>query len=340
MSLARYAALRMVIAIPVIVLLLTITFLITHVLPANPAALAAGPFPTAEAIAAKEAELGLDKPLPAQLAAYFGDLVQGDLGNSLVTGESVLSEIVDRLPATLELITLGMLLGALLGVGVAILSAERERGPFAFLARLYGGLGASVPDFFLGILLILGFYTALQIAPAPLGQAGPTAPEIPSPTNAYLLDAILAGNASAIGTALSHLALPVLTLALAYSAGIYRVARAAIEDARRARHVDYVILMGGSRKLMWRYVLETAAPPVLTVTGIIYGLLLGGAVIVETIFSWGGIGQYAVTAINNNDFLAIQGFVLVAGVFSILVYLAVDLLHAVVDPRVRSAHKR
>ncbi len=335
MSLARYAAFRVAVIIPVIALMLTLTFLITHVLPANPAVEAAGPYPTHAMILEKEQQLGLNHSIIVQLGNYFGDLAQGKLGHSFVTGDSVASDLLDRVPSTLELITLGLLLGTVLAVGVAIWSADKERGPAAIVSRLYGGFGSSVPDFFLGVMLILIFYAVLNIAPAPLGQSSPRSESVAHWSGAYLIDAIHAGNLSAVGSALAHLVLPVVTLALAYSAPIYRVARAAIEDARRARYVDYLVLMGASRRLIWRSVLENAAPPALTIIGVLYGLMLGGAVIVETVFSWGGVGQYAVSSINNNDFFAIQGFVLVAGVFSVLIYLTVDLLHAALDPRVR-----
>jgi peptide/nickel transport system permease protein len=336
-SLARYAAFRIAVIIPVIALMLTLTFLITHVLPANPAVEAAGPYPTHAMILEKERQLGLNHSVLVQLGDYFSNLVHGDLGRSIVTGDSVAQDLLNRVPSTLELITLGLLVGTVLAVGVAVWSAEKERGPAAFVARVYGGFGSSVPDFFLGVMLILIFYAVLNIAPAPLGQSSPRSAPVPHWSGAYLIDGIRAGNLSAVGSALGHLVLPVMTLALAYSAPIYRVARAAIEDARRARYVDYLELMGASRRLVWRSVLENSAPPALTIIGVLYGLMLGGAVIVETVFSWGGVGQYAVTSIDNNDFFAIQGFVLVAGVFSVLIYFVVDLLHATLDPRVRRA---
>lgn len=335
MSIARYTLMRLAVVIPVIIVMLAFTFLLTRVLPADPAVLASGPFPTPELVAQKEAELGLDRPLLAQMGTYFADLARGDLGESIQTRESVAYDLSRRVPATLLLITLGLLVGAAIAIVMAVWTADKERGPGAVAGRFYGGLGSSVPDYFLGLLLILLFYVVLEVAPAPLGQSDPSAAPIDEPTGAYLIDAILAGNGSAIGSALSHLILPVMTLALAYSAIIYRVARAAIEEARRARYVDYATMMGCSPRYVWRRVLENAAPPVMTIAGVLYGLMLGGAVIVEMIFSWGGAGQYAVDAINRSDFYAIQGFVLVAAVFSVLVYLAVDLIHASLDPRVR-----
>jgi ABC-type dipeptide/oligopeptide/nickel transport system permease component len=334
-SMLRYAAMRLVIVIPVIFVMLVLTFLLTHVLPSNPAVLASGPNATAAQVAAKEHQLGLDRPLPAQLATYLGQLAQGNLGRSIRTNNSVVSDLSHRIPATLLLISVSLFFGFILAIGMALWTADREKGPAAHAGRLFGNVGSAMPDYFIGILLILILYVWLAVVPAPLGQAGAGGSNVPSRTGSYLIDATLAGNGGAIWSAIKHMILPVLTLSLACSPSLYRVARASIEDARRAKFVDYAMLMGCSPKLVRRRVIRNAAPPILTLTGVIYGLLLGGAVIVETIFAWGGAGQYAVDAIANNDFNAVQGFVLVAGVFSVFVYLLVDLLHAALDPRVR-----
>lgn len=335
MALTRYTAVRLAIVLPVIVLMLVLTFVLTHVLPGDPAVQAAGPNATQEQVEAKRTQLGLDRPIADQLGTYLGDLARGDLGDSLRTNQSVVSELVKRVPATLVLITLGQIFGFLLAVSMAIWTADRERGPLAMAGRAYGSVGNAMPDYFLAVLLILLFYVVLSVLPAPLGQSSPQDPAVASHTGAYLLDSILAGNLTAVMAAVEHLVLPVATMALAFSAAIYRVAKAAIEDARRAKYVDYATLMGCSPKYLRRRVLQNAAPPVLTMAGVIYGLLLGGAVIVETIFAWGGVGQYAIDAITHSDYFAVQGFVLVAGVFSVIVYLVVDLIHAALDPRVR-----
>lgn len=335
MSLARYALFRLALGIPVLIGILALTFLLTHVLPTNPAVQAAGPLATKASILQKEHELGLDKPLATQFGDYYWSLARGDLGRSAFSGRPAINDLLDRLPSTLELITLGIIFAFVIGVGVAVLSADHDRGVRNVTARTYGTIGTAVPDFFLALVLILVFYTTLKIAPSPIGQAGTHAPEIPNWSGAYFIDAIRAGNASAVGEGLGHLVLPVATLAIVYSAPIYRVARAAIEESRRAPYVDYAVMMGASPRFVWRSVVENALPPVLTITGVIYGLLLGGAVLVETVFGWGGIGQYAVTAITQNDYFATQGFVLFAAIFSVVVYLTVDLLHAALDPRVR-----
>ena len=191
----RYAAVRLAIVIPVIVLMLVLTFVLTHVLPGDPAVLAAGPNATAEQVAAKRHQLGLDQPIVKQLGTYLGDLARGDLGSSLQSNQSVAQELLNRVPATLVLITLGQLIGFLLAVAMAIWTADRERGPVAAVGRFYGSVGNAMPDYFLAVLLVLVFYVVLEVLPAPLGQSSPTDPVIANHTGSYLLDAIIAGNA-------------------------------------------------------------------------------------------------------------------------------------------------
>ena len=194
--------------------------------------------------------MGLDKPLATQFGDYFWSLARGDLGRSAFSGRPAVNDLLDRLPSTLELITLGIIFAFVIGVGVAVLSADHDRGVRNVTARTYGTIGTAVPDFFLALVLILVFYTTLKIAPSPIGQAGTHAPEIPNWSGAYFIDAIRAGNASAVGEGLAHLVLPVATLAIVYLGfPIYRVARAAIEESRRAPYVDYAVIMGASPAL-------------------------------------------------------------------------------------------
>ncbi|MEV0593493.1 ABC transporter permease [Nonomuraea cavernae] len=328
----RYATVRLITIVPVTLALMILTFIVTQLLPTNPAVVAAGPLATPEQVAQMEARLGLDKSIPEQLVAFLGRLFTGDLGQSIGTGNAVIEDLVRRLPSTMVLTTSGVLVGFVLAIGLAVVTANRERGVLASVGKTFGGLGSSVPDFVVGPILILLFYVAIPVFPVPIGQGGSGA-DVPAVTGAALLDAVIAGNGGAIVDALTHLALPSLTLALCYAAPIYRVAVSSIEEISRRRFVDYVILNGGSNKLRWRYVLENAFPPILTMSGLVYGLLIGGAVVVEAIFSWGGIGEYAVESITGNDFFAIQGFVMVTAVLSMLIYLSVDLIHAWLDPR-------
>lgn len=337
MSLLRYALFRLALAVPVLLAILAVTFVITHALPADPAVQAAGPLATAADVAAKRHELGLDQSLGWQFLHYFGNVLSGDLGRSAFTSRPAIDEIAERLMPTLTLITAASFFAVVIGLGVALLSADRRRGPRDWLARTFGTVGTAIPDFFLGLLFIFALYVEWHVFPEPVGQAGTLAPDIPAHTHSYFIDAIIAWNGEAVWQSFQHAVLPVATLAIIYAAPIYRVARAAIEETRRAAYVDYATMMGGSSRLVWRYAIENAIPPILTITGIVYGVLLGGALLVENVFSWGGIGQYAVEAVKKSDYFPIQDFVLVAAVFSVLVYIVVDLLHASLDPRVRKA---
>lgn len=337
MSLLRYAFFRLALAVPVLLAILAVTFVITRALPSDPAVQAAGPLATEEQVAQKRAELGLDTSLGEQFISYFGDVFSGDLGSSIYTNRPAIDEIGERLMPTLTLITAASFFAVVLGIGVALLSADRRKGPRDWLARTFGTVGTAIPDFFLGLLLVFALYTSARILPEPVGQAGTVPPDVTAHTHSYFIDAVIAGNGEGVWLAFQHAVLPVATLAIIYAAPIYRVARAAIEETRRGAYVDYATMMGASPRLVWRYAVENAIPPILTITGIVYGVLLGGALLVENVFSWGGIGQYAVDAVKKSDYYPIQNFVLVAAVFSVLVYMVVDLLHAALDPRVRKA---
>lgn len=337
MSFARYAVSRVGLAVPVLIGILAFAFFLTHVLPTNPALEVAGVGADKATVKRIEHQIGTDRPLATQLYDYYAKLLHGDLGHSLQSQATVSSEILHRLPSTLELITCAIPIAGLLALGMALFSADRT-GIRDYIARLFGTIGTAVPDYLFALALILVFFATLKWAPAPLGQAGGDAPTIPRPTGAYLLDAALAGNGTAIWVGLVHLILPVAALSMHFAAPIYRVARTTLEDAIRGPFVEYAVMMGGSKSFVWRAVIKNAIPPVLTIAGIIYSQLLGGAVLVEVVFGWGGLGQYGVQAILYNDYFAIQGFVLTVAVFSVLVYLAVDLTHAALDPRVRAAH--
>jgi ABC-type dipeptide/oligopeptide/nickel transport system permease component len=335
--LVRYILMRLALAVPVLVAMLAILFAIARLLPGNPALLAAGTDPTKAQIAFWTRKLDLDKSLWTQLLHYFSDLLHGNLGNSSMTGQTVISSLGDRALSTLELITFSIVVGAVVGIGLAMLTAGKSGGIRDQIARFYGSLGTAIPDYVVALLLIFLFYSTVHLLPSPIGQSGTSAPAIPSVTGAYFIDALIAGNGSAIGIGAEHLILPVVTLGFTVSAPIYRVARAGLEEARREPYVDYAVLMGASRRMVMWYQIENALPPILTITGTLYSVLFGGAVIIETIVGWGGVGQFAVNAVLGNDYFAIQGFVLFAAVFSLLTFLVVDILHAVIDPRVRAS---
>src|SRR5712691_4801672 len=226
-----YSARRLLYVVPQVVGISVVTFVIVRLLPSNPAYALAGPAATQETINTIEKRLGLNEPIWTQYGKYIRDLAQGDFGNSFVSGRPVLSDIGDRLPATLELLALGLLLAFLIGVPLGVLSALGRGRRIAGRASLgYGLLAGAIPDFWLGLILVYLLYTKLNIAPAPLGQLGS---EVAAPrhvTGAVALDALITGDWAALSSALGHLVLPLITLVFVYMAPIVKFTRSSIED--------------------------------------------------------------------------------------------------------------
>jgi ABC-type dipeptide/oligopeptide/nickel transport system permease component len=333
-----YTARRLLYVIPQVVGISLVTFVIVRLLPSNPAYALAGPAATQETINTIEKRLGLNEPIWTQYGKYIRDLVQGNFGNSFVSGRPVLSDIGDRLPSTLELLVLGLLLAFLIGVPLGVLSALGRGRRIAGRASLgYGLLAGAIPDFWLGLILVYVFYTKLNIVPAPLGQLGTDVAAPRNITGAVALDSLLTGNWAALQSALGHLVLPLVTLVFVYMAPIVKYTRSSIEDVYYgSEFIEQYRANGLSHRAILVRALRNGLPPVITIVGVLFGFLLGGLVLIEQVFAWGGFGQYAVQAITNSDFSAVEGFVVVAAMFNLVVYLIVDLLYFVVDPRLRA----
>ncbi len=338
MRILWYTARRLLYVIPQVVGISLVTFVIVRLLPSNPAYALAGPAATQETINTIEKRLGLNEPIWTQYGKYIRDLVQGNFGNSFVSGHPVLSDIGDRLPATLELLALGLLLAFLIGVPLGVLGALGRGRRIAGRASLgYGLLAGAIPDFWLGLILVYAFYTKLNIVPAPLGQLGTDVTAPRNITGAVTLDSLLTGNWAALQSALGHLVLPLATLVFVYMAPIVKYTRSSIEDVYYgSEFIEQYRANGLSHRAILVRALRNGLPPVITIVGVLFGFLLGGLVLIEQVFAWGGFGQYAVQAITNSDFSAVEGFVVVAAMFNLLVYLIVDLLYFIVDPRLRA----
>jgi peptide/nickel transport system permease protein len=324
---------RIALVIPLLFGVATIVFLITHVLPGDVAAQLAGPDASPENIAAIRDQLGLNDPLWQQYLDYLGGLFRGDLGNSLITGRPVADELFSRLGATLLLVTLGIALATVLGIVLGALMAFSRR--IGALGRLYTSLGLSTPDFVLGILLIFVFFYVLAWAPSPIGQLGFGAVSPPSVTGAALIDALLAGQWETAGDAASQLVLPVLAMGLVYAASVAKVSESSFREAKDAPFMDYARLTNLRPGTRARYLGVTTLPATLTYSGASYAYMLGGVVLIEKVFSWGGVAQYAADAISARDLYVIQGFVLIVAIFTFAIYLVLDLFYMAVDPRIR-----
>jgi ABC-type dipeptide/oligopeptide/nickel transport system permease component len=325
---------RLLFLIPQLIGISLVSFFLVRLLPGNPAYAIAGQLATDAQIRAIEERMALDKPIPVQYFAYISDVLRGDFGVSWRTSNPVLVDIQQRLPATIQLITIALLVIAVLGIIFGILIATNPRGIGSRIMFVYGLLAGAMPDFWLGLLLIFFFYYKLQWAPPPVGQYGLEIFPPPRVTGMSLVDSALATDWQAFRSAAKHLILPELTLILIYIGGVVRMTSTTMTEVLDSGFIHYAKASGLSNRTINRYALRNSLPPVVTVLGIIYGFLLGGAVLVETVFAWGGIGQYAVQSIVNSDYLAIQGFVLIAAVFTLGVYLIIDIIYFFLDPRV------
>lgn len=337
MKILLYIARRLVYVVPQVVGVSLVTFVIVRLLPSNPAFALAGPAASEENIRQIEERLGLNEPILNQYWLYLNDLVRGDLGNSFISGRPVLTDIAERLPATLELLVLGLLFALLIGIPIGVLGAlGGGKGIVARLTIGYGLLAGAIPDFWLGLILIFVFYTQLGVAPAPLGQLGSDVLPPPDVTGIMALDSVLAADWSAFQSAASHLILPLATTVFVYMAPIVKYTRASIEEVYYGTEfIEQYRANGLSHRNVVLRALRNGLPPVITIVGVLFGFLLGGLVLIEQVFAWGGFGQYAVQAITNSDFSAIQGVVIVAAIFNLVVYVVVDLLYFLVDPRLR-----
>jgi peptide/nickel transport system permease protein len=335
MRFAKYAGRRLLFLIPQLFAVSLIVFFLVRLLPGDPAFLIAGQFATKERIEEVRRDLGLDRPLNEQYGIYVGNVLQGDFGRSWRTSQSVLQDVKQRLPATLELVLCAGLLSVALGIPIGVYTAVKRRGIADKVLFGYGMLAGSIPDFWLGLILIFVFFSKLGIVPGPIGQLDPIVSTPPPVTGMIVIDALIAGEWEAFRSALWHLVLPVATLTLVYMTLIIKNTRSAVEEMMESDFVEHGRALGLSRRTLLGYALRNAMPPVITVIGIVFWFLLGGAVLVETVFAWGGLGQYAVEAVINSDYAPLQAFVLLAAVFTLVVFLLVDLAYFLIDPRIR-----
>jgi peptide/nickel transport system permease protein len=330
-----FAGKRVAQLVPQLLAISIATFLLIRLLPGDPARALLGPHATAEGVAALSRRMGLDRSLPAQYWVYLTDALRGNLGFSWFTGQNVAKDLAQRAPATLELITYSLLVAVVVGVTIGVLSAVRDnRGAVARGISWYTRFAGAFPDFWMGLLGIFIFFYLWHVAPPPLGRLGLTVTPPKTITGFYTVDGLLTANVSAFRDAVAHLALPVLVLGLIVAPMIARVTSVSVADALRSDFIRYAKAAGLPRGLVLRYALRNALPPIVTIGGVLFVYLLGGAVLIEKVFSWGGVGQYAVQAVGNSDYAAIQGFVLLAATFTVIVYLVVDLIQMAIDPRV------
>lgn len=323
-------------AVPALIGVVIVTFILTRALPGDPAVYFAGPAADEKSIAQVREALGLDKTLIEQFFIYLYGLVRGDLGQSLSTGQPVLSDLARRLPASLELTFSALILSILVAVPLGILAATRPGSWIDHLCRLIVTAGVSLPTFFTGLALVFLFYYILGWAPSPIGRLD-FAYLPPTPiTGFFVIDALLAGNIETARAAAGQLILPAITLALFTLAPIARMTRAAMLQALSSEYIRTARAAGlAPRKILLTYALRNAILPVVTTLGMVFSFTLGANVLVEKVFAWPGIGSYAVEALVVSDYAAVQGFVLSMAILFVLLNLTVDIIYTMIDPRLK-----
>jgi ABC-type dipeptide/oligopeptide/nickel transport system permease component len=309
----RYILQRLALSIPVFLGVVTIVFFVVRVIPGDPAVAALGDYASKEAVEALRRQMGLDEPLPLQYVHFLGNLVQGDLGKSMITGSPVRREVGHALPYTLELTVLAILIGSLLGIPTGVYTAIRRNRMADYIGRILSLTGLSVPAFYLGILLILLLAIYLRWLPAVGG-----------------------GGMDDLKENVSHLILPALTLGLVMTASVARLARSAMLNVLRQDYVRTARAKGLKERVVYlRHALRSALIPIVSVTGIWAVSLIGDSVTVEVVFARPGLGKMMVGAILQRDYTALQSIMVVYTCFVVVINLLVDLIYGWVDPRIR-----
>ncbi len=335
MALLSYITHRLVFVGPQLIGILFVSFMLVKLIPGDPAVMMLGPFATEDGLARLRAELGLDRSILEQFGIYVFRVVQGDLGTSWQTTMPVTSDLTQRFPATLELVTLSLALALLIGIPLGVAGAKNTRGILRKIADYYGLMAGSLPDFWFALVLIFIFYTILGIAPAPLGRLDFVIIPPDTVTGSLLIDSLIAGNWAAFRNAAGHLVLPVVTLGIINAGPILKMTQSTMERMLQADFSKYAEMCGLPRNVVVRKAFRNALPSIVTIVSVLYGFLIGGAVLVEIVFSWGGAGQYAVQGVLNSDLNPVLGFVLYSAILSLVIYLIVDLIYFAIDPRTR-----
>lgn len=328
---------RFVSAIPVLVLVAVIVFVLVRAIPGDPAVALLGEGASDAQVASLRAQLHLDDPYIVQFARYFGDLLQGNLGQSLRTNRSIAEELLLRLPATIELSLAALLIAIVIGVPLGVLSAVRANRPFDHVSRVVSLIGVSAPVFWSALLLQVVFSIYLDLLPVSGRLDVYLRP--PRITGFLLLDGILLGDPQVFWSALRHLILPAFVLGAFLAATIARLVRSSMLEELGQDYVRTATAKGlGRRPVLMGHVLRNSLIPAITVTGLKFAELLGGAILIETVFAWPGMGRYMFEAIKNRDYPVIQGATLLFALVFIISSLVVDIIYGLLNPRIRTGN--
>ena len=311
-----------------------LVFLMLRMIPGDPARLLLGEYATEDDLARLRGQMGLDRSYPVQYGIYLAGLLQGDLGNSLRNGAPVAEEIAPRLMATLELAVAAMLIASLVGIAAGVISSVKQFSAWDYGSMVLALVGVSMPIFWLGLMLMYVLAVMFPVMPM-MGRIGMgNEPDVV--TGLMLIDTLVAGELGDFLDALHHLVLPAVTLATVPMAIVARITRSAMLEVLNKDYVRTARAKGMSEAVVvLRHALRNAFLPIVTVLGLNLGLLLGGAVLTETIFSWPGLGRYVVDSLMARDYAAVQGCILVFAALMAVINLIVDLVYVLLDPRIR-----
>ena len=335
-NILKYIITRILLTIPMLFILLSIVFVVLRVMPGDPVSAMLGGHAPERVIEEKREELGLNRPLVVQYFDYLGDLIRLDLGESMIFKQKVTQPIREKFPATLELTVFGMLFTLFIGIPLGSLAARKRRTPGDYALRLYGNIVYCIPVFWMGLMLQLIFGVWLRWLPI----AGRTSPRLFvslfEKTGFYIVDTLLVKNFVAFGDVMLHLLLPAATLGIVLSGVFLRLTRANMLDTLKS---DYVLAARArglpERKVIRKHALKNAFIPILTMLGLQFAVLLANAILTETTFSWPGIGRLLIERIYLRDYPTIQGVIVVYALIVSLISLVVDIIYAIIDPRVK-----
>ncbi|MEO3999430.1 ABC transporter permease [Mesorhizobium sp. CAU 1732] len=331
---ASYLVRRLIGVIPVLLMVSLMVFALTQLAPGDPVSMLVSDETSAEDRQRIVEAWGLDRPAPVQYLSFLQNAVTGDFGSSFRYREPVLDLVLARLPASIELAIYATLLAVLIGIPLGVLSAARPNSLLDNAGSLVGFFGVSMPNFWLGILLILVFAGTFNVLPS--GGREPWGMDLPSITGFLTIDALIQGRFDAFWTALRHLALPAIVLGTSMTGIIMQLTRATVAESLREDYVMTARAKGLSeRVVLWRHAFRNALVAVVTIIGLEFGALISGAIIVETVFSWPGIGMLLIQSITYRDYPLIVGLVLVYTTLFVLVNVLIDILYTTIDPRIR-----
>lgn len=333
----EYIVRRLLMAVGVLISVSVLTFLVARVVPSDPAAAWVGPHPTHEQIAQAREKLGLDRPLYEQYLRYMDGLLHGDLGTSIKTHQPILTDLKVFLPATMELVLVGMVIAIVIGLPLGVLSGAKKGSTLDHSSRLFSVAGVSMPTFWLGLILQLIFFSWLGILPLSGRISTEVAlyHKVEQITGFHLIDTVITGNFVAFKDALQHVILPAFTLATFAIGLTIRMTRSTMIEVLSEKYILAARAAGISeRTILFRLGLKNAIIPTITVLGLSFVYSLTGAILVEVIFAWPGLGTYVTNAVLSLDFPVIVSVTLVVTVFYVVINLLLDLVQAMIDPRI------